>query len=200
MIIERYLDNWRDFIHLMCTCKQLYFEWVSKDTERWKRLRLPHHITKRVLHVFVPKNTNPTIVIRKRALDSYLHMDILSYAKVPCMGGCGRTIRASETVSMQLSWAVCQKCAECAKSCPNGCNMIQTYFKRNGFTNNPSTVAFEYAYTHLGEEKWLKNKEVISRYWTTYYVQKLKKQHGWTISVFKIRHVQETMLRLINEL
>ena len=66
LVIERYLE-WRDFLHITQTCRELYYNWVSKDPIRWKDLRLPRFIYMFVLGLEYTKTENPIQSIRVRA-------------------------------------------------------------------------------------------------------------------------------------
>jgi hypothetical protein len=57
LVIERYLD-WRDFLHIAQTCRELYYNWVSKDPTRWKDLKLPLFIYKYILGYEYTKTNN----------------------------------------------------------------------------------------------------------------------------------------------
>lgn len=71
LVIEGYLE-WRDFLYILQTCRELYYNWVSKDPVRWKDLHLPRFICERILGLKEIEKDNPTRCIRKRALKSLI--------------------------------------------------------------------------------------------------------------------------------
>lgn len=193
MVIERYLE-WRDFIHLTCTCKELYLEWVSSDQKRWKDLRLPRFIGDHVLRLFVPARLNILVSIRRRALDAIITGDAHWF---PCMGGCGVSCSVRDLVSKELPYAVC---LECAGNCESqGTCIIERHFEKHGLTDDGILYAKKYARKCMGKEKWKRLKPIFYNYWTRFYVKYLENQSGWLITVFKREDIEEKVIGLLRK-
>lgn len=190
MVIEKYL-KWQDLVHLMCTCRELYYDWVSKDTEKWKSLRLPQKICK-VLGIPYPSNHNPIKIIRQRALDSSA-IDILSYSNVPCMGGCGQSIQNNKRVSYNLTYVICQVCA--ARSLSIGFWVVERYLISHTLTRYPYNEACRYGRLILGE-KWAHNSDAFICQWMVF-SRKLRMEPGWNLCVFKINDVTKKVDKLL---
>jgi hypothetical protein len=189
MLIEKHLD-WRDFIHLLCTCKELYFEWVSKDIERWKKLKIPRYICKHILHIPVSKEPGPVMQMRKRAIDALVVNIKDNCSRLPCMGGCGQYIFAGNIVSKELDYVVCYICGV---SRSPGVEIVNKYLKSNGYTIDCTQVAFEHAILKLGQKMFLKKHDVIKQLWFGHYSNQLKAIYGWKFEVFSIKSIQIEM-------
>lgn len=194
-ILEQYIQ-WRDLIHIMCTCRSLYFDWVSHDTQKWKDLKLPGFICTAVLAIPFPLKLNPIKAVRERARRSII-LGTLSYALLPCMGGCGDTVQKSRVVSPALRYAVCKSCA--LKRSESGRQIVQVYFKKHGLTDRPTTYAMNYARNTIGcQEKWLNLQMSIDNYWKFFYSKQLIRITEWSIPVYRqhdIRVLVDQILR-----
>lgn len=181
---------------MMCTCRELYFDWVSNNTERWKGLQLPHFICEAVLGLFVPRRLNPIKVIRRRSLEA-LTSNIPSCTLLACMGGCGRFIRDVELVSKKLSYAVCMECARRPGS--QGEYIIERYFEKHDLTRGDTGHAYGYARRCLGKEKWEKHNTVVCAYWETFCMKRVRCESDWLIQVYKRKHLEEMMNTILSK-
>lgn len=196
MLIERHI-SWIDFIHLMCTCRELYFNWVSADKERWKNLRIPLKICNFFLGINVSPKKNPILVMRRRANDA-LTINAKAGVYSPCMGGCGQHVLPKDFVSMQLPYVVCVRCVK-KKSHRHGSYILERYLNTIGLTYKPKTVASDYAYSHVDSTTWFNRSETIMHYWSKHYATRLKVIPGWKVPVFSIALIHRLMERLLNE-
>jgi hypothetical protein len=101
-VIDRHME-WQDVVALMRTCKTLYHDWLSADTQRWKKARLFQALN-RVVGIPYYSKLNMIRVVRNRAIAS--RMGILL-----CMGGCGKGVDFERVISRTLPYVVCVECA-----------------------------------------------------------------------------------------
>lgn len=190
MLIEKHI-RWLDFIHIMCTCRELYFEWVSADKKRWKKLRLPRYICENIIGICISPKKNPILVMRRRAIDA-LTMNAKPGVYSPCMGGCGQHLLPKDFVSMQLPYAVCCKCAK-----QN--NLIERYLNKIGLTCKQNDIAYQYAHSRFDSITWFNKCNIIMDCWDNYSVKKLKTISEWKVPVFDIASIHRLMERMLKE-
>jgi hypothetical protein len=189
LIIERYLE-WRDFLHIIQTCKELYYNWVSKDPERWKDLILPRLIYERILKIKIEAN-NPTQAIRERALASLLSTNKLFFH---CMGICGKTVFIEAVVSRHLPHALCGECAIFFKS-----SFIERFLVSLRLSRNPEIVLLDYAYKRLGEESYKQAPRIIA-FWRKNYMDVLKRDINWLFPVYSIEQIEQYSKELLDKM
>lgn len=195
-ILEQYIQ-WRDLIHIMCTCRSLYFDWVSHDTQKWKDLKLPGFICTAVLAIPFPLKLNPIKTVRERARRSII-LGTLSYALLPCMGGCGDTVQKSRVVSPALGYAVCKRCA--LVELGFGRYVVKIYFKKHGLTDRPETYAMNYARNTIECEKtWLRVQLAIHDYWVSFCFKQLVRITEWSIPVYRQHDIRVLIDRLLRQ-
>jgi hypothetical protein len=188
--------HWLDFIHLMCTCRELYFNWVSADKKRWKNLGVPLEICNFVLGINVSPKKNPILVMRKRAV-SALTMNAKPGVYSPCMGGCGQHVLPKFFVSKKLPYAVCFKCAK--QSYSHGSYLIERYLNTLGLTFKQQDIAYQCAHSRFDSITWFNKCNIIMDCWNEYYAKKLKTIPGWKVPVFEIASIHRLMKRMLKE-
>jgi hypothetical protein len=193
LVIERYLE-WRDFLHIIQTCRELYYNWVSKDPIRWKDLKLPLFIYKYILGYEYTKTNNPTQSVREIALESIISNN--AYYYYPCMGRCGnRFIYMHSVVSHDLTYALCTECARFDRSC-----FLKRHLIKNKLTKDPQTYLIDYIIALVGVEKFTENRNKIFELWMTVCSPFLIRQEGWAIEIYSIEQVEKYAKELLDKM
>lgn len=191
LVIEGYLF-WRDFLHIAQTCRELYYNWVSKDPTRWKDLVLPNFIYKCILGLEITETDNPIESIRERALESLISNN--TYYYYPCMGRCGKRVFEKFVVSRYLPYALCVGCARFQSIC-----FLNMYLIRNNLTKNAEGYLTHYITALVGAEKFTENRDKIFDFWSYGYVKCIRKK-GWLIPIYSIRDVENRAKDLLSKL
>jgi hypothetical protein len=191
LVIERYLE-WIDFLHIIQTCRELYYNWVSKDLIRWKDLRLPRFIYGCILGLGTPKTNNPTQSIRERAIESLISNNVYYY---PCMGSCGKHVYRESVVSHDLTYALCIDCARLVGSC-----FLKRYLIRNNLTKDAEAHLNSYLTALVGTEKFTENRKKIFELWRTVCSPFLIRRKAWLIEVYSIEQVEKYAKELLDKM
>lgn len=117
--IDRYLE-WRDLIHLMCTCRQFYWHWISEDMPRWRGLASLRALCQRFGLIFwdasKPNGTmgNPIVYIRISACSARIQPNDTLRTVKRCVGGCAGSGAPCNVT--HLKYCICCRCAQTKKA------------------------------------------------------------------------------------
>lgn len=176
--IERHL-RWQDVMALMQTCRVLYYEWLSKDTERWKDARLFKSLPA-VLGIPKPRKLNVVCVVRKKALDG-----------ISCMGGCGgcnvQRYKACKSMPVIV-------CSHCALRCDMyGWKIIQLYAEKTEvISHEVKQYGLNYCRNKMGTDVYHVHRAYIVDRWEAR-LARMAFAAGWIISAYEKERVRAEM-------